>query len=185
MKRISLLLLSFLLLGAWGLPAQDAATQERLDKLSGQIEDLIASQRAQQKQIEALAREVATLREQAGKHTGDYATREEAQRLAEAISKVDRARIEDSERVTSQLEKIRKSLVGSLASPPRPVQEPKKPANEKGYTYVVQPSDTLSAIVQAYRDKNIKVSIDQVLKANPGLKPEKLKVGQEIRIPAP
>jgi len=37
----------------------------------------------------------------------------------------------------------------------------------------VQKGDTLSTIVQAYRDKNIKVSKDQILKANPDLKHRK------------
>lgn len=45
--------------------------------------------------------------------------------------------------------------------------------------------DTLSTIVQAYRDNNIKVTMDQILKANPGLKPERMRVGQKIFIPAP
>jgi len=39
--------------------------------------------------------------------------------------------------------------------------------------------------VKAYKDNNINVTMDQVLKANPGLKPEKLRVGQKIIIPAP
>lgn len=188
MKRIPLIFLCFSLASAWPLAAQDAATQERLDKLSGQIEDIIASQRAQQKQMDALAKEIAGLREQVGKHTGDYATREDAQRLAAEINKVDRARMEDSERVAEKLEKIRLSISGALTPPkPKAAGGPAapRPANEKGYSYVVKPNDTLSAIVQAYRENNVKVTVDQVLKANPGLKPERLKVGDEIWIPAP
>ena len=38
----------------------------------------------------------------------------------------------------------------------------------------VEKGQTLSLIVQAYREKGIKVTMDQVLKANPGLKPEKI-----------
>jgi len=45
--------------------------------------------------------------------------------------------------------------------------------------------DTLSTIVEAYREQNIKVTLDSILKANPGLKPERLQVGQKIIIPAP
>ena len=51
--------------------------------------------------------------------------------------------------------------------------------------YVVQSGDTLDAIAQAYREKNIKVTVAQILNANPGLKPERMKVGQTIFIPAP
>lgn len=56
---------------------------------------------------------------------------------------------------------------------------------EKGYEYVIQSGDTLSSVAQAYREKNIKVTVDQILKANPGLNANKLKVGQKIFIPTP
>ena len=50
---------------------------------------------------------------------------------------------------------------------------------------MIKPGDTLDAIVQAYKEKNIKVTVAQILKANPGLKPERLLIGQKIYIPAP
>ena len=57
------------------------------------------------------------------------------------------------------------------------------PANDKVFPYVIQKGDSLSVIVQAYREKNIKVTVDRILKANPGLDEKKLKVGQKIYIP--
>ena len=59
------------------------------------------------------------------------------------------------------------------------------PPSANPETYVVQSGDTLSVIVQAYNEKGIKVTTKQILKANPGLVPEKMKVGQKIFIPAP
>ena len=56
---------------------------------------------------------------------------------------------------------------------------------QKGFDYTIEKNDNLSMIVQAYREKNIKVTIDQILKANPGLNPDRLRVGQKIFIPAP
>jgi LysM repeat protein len=50
---------------------------------------------------------------------------------------------------------------------------------------VIQKNDSLDAIVQAYKEKNIKVTVAGILKANPGLIPEKMRVGQKIFIPAP
>jgi len=58
-------------------------------------------------------------------------------------------------------------------------------APEKGFEHTVASGDTLSTIVQAYKKKGIKVTVDQILKVNPGLVPEKMKVGQKIFIPAP
>jgi len=50
---------------------------------------------------------------------------------------------------------------------------------------VIQSGDTLDAIVLAYREKSIKVTVAGILKANPGLKAERLIVGKKIFIPAP
>lgn len=193
MKRISFC--SAAMLFAFGLSAhgQDAATEERLNKLAGQIEDVIATQRAQQKSIETLGKEIESLREHANKPTASYATPEDLKRVADAVKEVDRKRLEDAEKVSAQLAKLGKTL-----SAPPPVAK-KPPANtnaetasndkpakdEKGFPYTIQQGDTLSIIVQAYREKNIKVSTDQILKANPGLKPDKLRPGQKIWIPAP
>ena len=61
-----------------------------------------------------------------------------------------------------------------------------KPAgDDKAFPYVIKKNDTLDAIVQAYKEKNIKVTVDQILKANPGLVPERMRTGQKIWIPAP
>jgi len=51
MKWMISLVAACVMLAAPIAPAQDAATQERLDKLSGQISDLIEVQRSLQKQI--------------------------------------------------------------------------------------------------------------------------------------
>ena len=40
-------------------------------------------------------------------------------------------------------------------------------------------------IIAAYKEKGIKITVDQILKANPGLKADKLRVGQKIWIPSP
>ena len=56
---------------------------------------------------------------------------------------------------------------------------------EKGYEYVIKESDTLSAIARAYNEQGIKVTVQQILDANQGLKAENLKPGKKIFIPAP
>jgi LysM repeat protein len=55
---------------------------------------------------------------------------------------------------------------------------------DKGIEYVVKEHDTLSGIVKSCRDQKINVTMDQILKANPGLKPERMRTGQKIFIPA-
>jgi LysM repeat protein len=193
MKRISFLMVVLALCSAPTVRAQDLATQERLDKLAGRIDDLERSQEVLRKQVNEMSRELASLREQANKPNTSYASHEDLKSLAAEINKVDRKRVDDAEKVQSELVKLRKLLEGSLTGPKSrtstaPKEKPpvEKPAgDEKVFPYVIQKDDTLEAIVQAYKEKNIKVTVPQILKANPGLKPERLKVGQKIFIPAP
>ncbi len=194
MKRISILLAGLTLSAVLSARAQDAATEERLNQLNGKLENIIEAQRAQQKQIEALAKEIETVREQAGRPTGNYATQEELRRALKAIEEVDRKRMEDTEKTAAALSKLGQRLTAAPAAAPKKggssgsVRESgssSEKASEKGYPYTIKQGDTLSVIVQAYRDQNIKVTTESILKANPGLKPEKLKVGTKIWIPAP
>jgi LysM repeat protein len=197
MKRISFFLVALSLTVAPGLRGQDAATEERLNKLSGQIENLVEGQQSLKRQIEALAREVESLRAEAGKPKGDYASQSELNRLAEAVKVVDRKRMEDNETIKKELNDLGRSL--KPAAPPPPPKKPSasstatepsdadkstKPETGYGY-YTVKKGDTLDAIVQAYADKHIKLTSEQIVKANPGLVPEKMRIGQKIWIPTP
>jgi LysM repeat protein len=190
MKRIFIFVVVW---GLWAIPSarsQDAATEERLNKLAGQIEDVIASQKVLRDQIAALSKELQSVRDEQGKPSS-YAGHDELNRLAEAIKEVDRKRIEDAEKIHDQLVHL-----GQIVSSPAPrssrhsttAQESSdKPAPkipDKGFEHVIQSDETLSIIVQGCRDKGIKVTVEQILKANPGLKANKLKVGQKIFIPA-
>jgi len=193
MKRISFLVVVLALGWAPAMRAQDAATQERLDKLTGEVQNLTEAQAALRKQISELSRELDSLREQTSKPSGNYARPEDLHRLAEAIKEVDRKRIEDAETIRTELLKLRRVIEAPLSQPKKGAVSPPKQSSgattsktpEKGFEYVVQSGDTLEAIVQAYREQNIKVTVAQIVKANDGLKPERLKVGQKLFIPAP
>jgi LysM repeat protein len=188
MKRISLLLMTVLMAATMPARAQDAALEERVNKLNGYIQDLREAQDAQRKQIDALAKEIGSLRQQIGKAGEGSATQEDLRKFAEKLQEIDRKREADMERVAKEIE----SLGKTAAKPNKPVanaETPDKtspgPANEKGYPYEIKSGDTLSAIVAAYREQGIKVTVDQILKANPSLKATSLKPGQKIFIPAP
>ncbi len=193
MKRISYLMVALTLCSPAAVRAQDAVTQERLDKLSGRIEDLTAAQESLKKQITELTRELESLREQSSKPSVNYARQEDLKSLERAIKEVDQKRMDDADKTHTELMKLRKVLETPLTPPKKTsVTSPKdapssttSTAPEKGFEYIVKSGDTLDAIAQAYREKNIKVTVGQILKANPGLKAERLKVGQKIFIPAP
>jgi LysM repeat protein len=190
MKKNFALLLIFALCAGSVLRGQDAATEERLKKLNGYVEELLADKARQQKQLAELAREVENLREQLSKPPGNFASQDELRELAKKVQEIDRKRMEDDEKIVKQIEALGKTVFNPpggakpRATPPADNPGTGSAAAEKGYEYEIQSGDTLSVIVQAYREKGIKVSVDQILKANPGLVPEKMKVGQKVFIPA-
>ncbi len=174
-----------------GLRAQDTATEERFNKLAGQIEDLRTGQDALRKQLDGLRADLSNLRDQMNnKPTANYATQEDLKRLADAIKEVDRKRMEDAGKIHDDLLKLQHNLTAPLPrsrqAPPSDMTGAEKSSRpEKGYEYIVKPGDTLSTIMKAYRENNVNVSLEQILKANPGLKPERLRVGQKVFIPTP
>lgn len=188
------------LVWAGTIRAQDPALEERLNRLEGNIRDLLAAQAETQKRIATLVQELDQLREQLRTSNAEWASQADLRRLSAAVEEVDRKRREDYEKIHQELRNLAKVLASPSPSPrpstPAPAerQTHTRPSpgpgetgsgEETGYEYVVKPGDTLSAIVQAYREQGINVTLSQVLKANPGLNPNRLQVGQKIFIPAP
>ena len=84
----------------WFTPAsraQDAATEEKLNQLTGKIEDVLASLENQKKRLSELAKEIDSVRDQQGKHNPSYATQDDLKRLAEKVKEVDNNREHDKE----------------------------------------------------------------------------------------
>ncbi len=175
------------------LRAQDAATEERLNKLSARIDDMEASRDALKKRVDELAKELDSVREQSAKPNTSYARPEDLNQLTKEIKEVDRKRMDDAEKIHTELLKLREVLKAPLTPPKKaPVSvhkdtavTPDSTTPDKGFEYVIKSGDTLDAVAQAYREQNVKVTVAQILKANPGLKAEKLYVGKKIFIPAP
>ena len=201
MKRISLFCLLALLAGATICSADDAAVEERLNKLGGQIEDLLAAAARQDKRISALERELENVREQAAKPSGNYASHEDLRRLADKLQEIDRNRVADSEKFVKAIEQLGKASPTGTSGPRRPSRPTEttpsedlakhgtggstgSEKNEKGFEYVIASGDSFSTIAQAYREKGVKITSEQIAKANPTLKPNSLKVGQKVFIPA-
>jgi LysM repeat protein len=195
MKRILvwLFILSFSLAAA---RAQDDATQQQINKLNGQIQDLLDAQATQGKRIDALEKEISDLRDKASQPppATDTASAADLKKLADQVQEIDRKRQEDRELILKEIEKLGKVSSSPAVShkPPPTVSStaadnpaPAATGPQKGYEYKVVAGDTLSIIAKAYRDQGIKVTTDQILKANPGLNPNTIKVGQKIFIPTP
>jgi LysM repeat protein len=157
--------------------AQDAALVERVNRLSVYVDELLADKARQQQQITDLTREVERLRTQL-ERSDAAASREEVAALAAAVKQLEQKHRADIEFVADQVEKLRVVPQSSRASSP-------PASNARGYEYTIQPGNTLSAVAKAYQNQGIKVTVDDILKANPGLDPKRLQVGQVIFIPEP
>ncbi|HSY44170.1 MAG TPA: LysM peptidoglycan-binding domain-containing protein [Candidatus Acidoferrum sp.] len=196
MKMISLGLVIFALIAAFTprASAQDAATQAELDKLSGQIQDAQDALAAQDKRIETLEKKISDLQDKVNTPAGnDFASTDDLKKLAEQVQEIDKKRQEDNQKILDALEKIGKGGGGDYRKPdispnPTPVNNTTTPTAggpQQGYEYTILAGNTLSAIAKAYRAQGVKVSVSQILAANPGLSANNLIVGKKIFIPAP
>lgn len=201
MKRILIFSLAAWLGGVSSLPAQSGffaskaadqqAAEERYQRLAGKVQDLTEAQEALQRRIAALAEEIRALREQQAQPNADAVGREELKRLAEKVQEIDQKREADRELILKEIARLAKTTPPAAGSSSK-LKADTTPAagadkNYEGYEYVIKSGDTLRAIVAAYNEQGIKVTVDQVLKhpLNNKLNPNKLRVGQKVFVPSP
>ena len=194
MRKISLWLFIFVFTASLA-HAQDEATTQQLEKLTGQIQDLLDAQAAQGKRIDALEKQIADLGDKLNQPAAnDSASADDLKKLAAQVQEIDKKRQEDNEMILKQIEKLGKVSGGStghkLAAAVSTTAStdnstPGAGGPQKGYDYTIAAGDTVSAIAKAYRAQGVKVTSAQILAANPGLNPNSLIVGKKIFIPDP
>lgn len=101
------------------------------------------------------------------------------------LRSLDAARQRDRQEIVDTLSTKIATLVnasgGSRGGGSRPAaSQNKRSASQEGYEHVVAPGETLSAIASAYN-----VRMQDIIDANNIAKPEALRVGQKLFIPAP
>ncbi len=170
---------------------QDSGTQQQIDKLSGQIQDLLAAQEQQGKQLAALSKQISDLSDKVNTPAvSDSASRDDLKTLATQVQEIDKKRQADRDLILKQIENLGKlSAAPSRKAPPTTAaadDTTTAPATpQKGYEHKVEAGETISAIAKAYHDQGVKVTTSDILKANPKVDPAKLYVGQKIFIPDP
>jgi len=183
--------------------AERAEAEERQRILSATVADLAAAQSAQLKKITRLTEEIKSLREAAATtSTIKYATAEDLKNLAERLAELDKRREADKELILAEIAKLAKTLSAPPVSRPRPPKPapainspPSDPPKASGdlpvLEYTVQKGDnSLTSIVIAYNEAakaegRKTITTQQVLDANPGLNPNRMKIGQKINLPVP
>lgn len=180
---------------SYGAEAYAARQQEeeRWRKMSAQVEEFTSTQEALRKRISALEEENRSLRAEIAKAGNAGVSSEEFQRvikqITDKIKEVDDKRVQDNKTLLEQVQRLIKDLKPTTVTPtPTPTPGTSRssdplPPTQKGYPYTVQSGQTLSAIINAFKEQGVNTSLDAILKANPGLKPRNMQVGQEIFIP--
>src|ERR1700691_4105149 len=115
MRKISLWL--FILVFTASLArAQDDATQQQIDKLSGQVQDLLDAQAAQGKRIDALEKQIGDLGDKLNQPAAsDSASADDLKKLAAQVQEIDKKRQDDNDLILKELEKLGKG--GSISMP--------------------------------------------------------------------
>jgi len=191
MKKISLWAI-ILVFTTVAVRAQDAETADRLSKLEGYVQDLQSAQADQKKQIEAMEKEIADLRDKMNQPAANnFVGQDDLNKLAGQVQELAKKQESDNELILKEIEQLGKASGGKITShapSPSPTKasatensNPGEPQN--GYYYTVKEKDTLSGIAKWYRSQNIKVTVNEILKANPGLDAKSLMVGKKIFIP--
>ena len=175
--------------------AEDTATQQQIDKLSGQIQDLLDAQALQDKRISSLEKKISDLQEKLNQPAAaaDTASAGDLKKLATQMQELAKKQQSDNDLILKEIEKLGKGGSGSASSrrttsvPATGADNPTPAAGgpQNGYWQPIGKDDTVSAIAKAYRDKGVKVTVKQILDANPGLDPNNLIVGKKIFIPDP
>ena len=193
MRKISLWL--FILVFTASLArAQDAATQQQLDKMFGQIQDMQAAQELQAKRLAALEKQISDLSDKVNAApTSESASREDLKALATQVQEIDKKRLDDRDLILKQIKSLGE-VSGSAPVSHKPKPAPDTAAAggdtsatpavpQKGYEHVVESGETLSAIAKAYRAQGVKVTTAQIIAANPKINPNSLIAGKKIFIP--
>jgi LysM repeat protein len=150
--------------------------QESIQQLRGRIEGIELEQERLRNRLDA------SRAEQAGATSAQIeALRAKTAELESRLRTLDAAREKDRQEIVDSLSrKISQIVTAPATSPSRSSKTPKKPASGEGYEHVVQAGETLSAIAAAYG-----VRSSDIIEANDLKKPDQLRAGQKLFIPAP
>ena len=161
--------------------------QESYDVLVGRLEKT-------DQRIRALTDEVEKLKERHNRAGANQVTPEQLKDVVDQLRKVEENRQADTKWIRDKLDKLDKLAKAPLTPPAEPKRQ--NDAQALPENVVLQPQEvpagaTLSEIAKTYneglknRGSKRRITVPQILRANPGLKPETLQACQKILIPLP
>jgi hypothetical protein len=128
--------------------------EENYNSLKGHIDDLIAAQSDQQKQIQELRRQVEDLRQLISKPNSSSVSQEDCKQLANSVQEIDRKREADKELILKEMEKLGRIVTDT--PPPHGIKNvgTKLPPSDGGNTSTPPPNQSGSYCAGLPRARN-------------------------------
>jgi chromosome segregation ATPase len=174
-------------------------TEERLRRVTADIQNLQDTQEVLQKHLEEIRQrmskledELHTIKDEQGRNSGNYVTRDDLRKAFEKFAKeVDDRREADKKVILESIRGLEKSAPSMVSDSPKgnSSRHAPEPSDEDTKIYVVKRNDRLKDIIaranELYAQQGLpKITEEEVRKANPNLtNPNLLRTGQKIRIP--
>ena len=172
--------------------------EENYKRLAADVQGVLETQGLIQKhqeefrqRLDKLSDEIRTLKEEQGRASGNSVNREELRKYIDKLKEqLEEQREADKKLVLSNIKELAKVPVVPPVEPKSSARHSKEEASDEHYSYIVKKNDRLLDIVAACNDKfqkqgQSKITMEQVLEANPGLKANHLVTGKKIIIPIP
>jgi LysM repeat protein len=153
----------------------EAIERQKILKAADQIDLLVQQNQKLQEDLGKLQQQVTVLQDEKGA-------------LLRRLDEIEKNAVKDKQSLLKEVAAIVASKP-SGTNPPAPTsvafkQEKAPPtAKQDGYEYEVKAGDSLWAISKAYQDAGVKVSVEEIRKANNMEKSQDLRVGQKLFVP--
>lgn len=163
--------------------------EERYRRLYTIVEDLQAANLVLQQRVDRLESQLQRAMKKMGDQQAEAVTNEQLEALSRKMTKelqvLEDKRAADNQKILSELKKIASRPIPKPKEAAVKAPKPTLPAyTGPVYEVTVEAGYTISAIAQSYREQGHNISTEDILRANPGLIPEKIRPGQVINVPA-
>jgi LysM domain len=174
-------------------------SEERYKRLAADVQSVLETQEILLKRqedfrqrLDKLVDEIRALKEEHNRTAGNLASRDELRKYAEKLRELDEKRESDKKVILDNIKDLAKTTPAVTPQPStkNPARHVADTNEEPPFVYEVKKNDRLLDIIAEYNDYfqkhgQAKITMAQVLKANPGLKADRLVAGSKVRIPVP
>ena len=176
--------------------ATQREAEERYRRLTADIQNIQETQEVLLKRqddfrqrLDRLADDIRTLKDEQSRSSGNSVSRDELRKYVEKLKEMDEKREGDKRLILENIKDLAKMPAAPPAESKPTSRRAAEPPDEPVLLYTIKDNDRLDDIIAAFNKDYFlkqglpKVTKAEILKANPGLKPDLLIKGKKLRIP--